>query len=404
MFNTAVLRMALLAIAANRMRSARTVLGVVIGVAAVVALISLGQGATAQVRGAVEGLGSNLLVITPGGVTPNGFIPPSQAPITLTEEEELAQAVPAVKAMAPAITRTLTLAAGSTSASLPVEATTPDIAGIANLHVAAGRFFTALEASEGAPVAVLGPMAAEDLFGRGNPAAAVGSTVTIEGMPFTVVGVLASLGQAGTTNLDQVVYIPIATGMAELFGNQPLTAIYASARSTEEMAAAQGEITAALAAIEQEPPGSAPLFTVTSQTQVLSTLNTITSTLTAFLGAIAGIALLVGGIGIMNIMLVSVTERTREIGVRKAVGARRSDILAQFILEAVLLSAAGGVLGVLVGTLITVLGGRLFGDAPLSGLGVVLSLGFSLLVGVVFGAYHAHRASRLMPMQALRHE
>ena len=405
MVSLVTLRMAIRALLANRMRSFLTVLGIIIGVAAVCALVALGQGATSSVESSVEGLGTNLLTISAGGETSTGFISPSAAPISLADEQTLAKDVPAVTAMAPAITTATTLAAGTESVTVPIEATTSAITKVRTLTAAEGSFFTNQQVASGDNVLVLGAQAADDLYGSTAPPDVVGTTVMVNGLPFTVEGVLASLGSSGATNEDDVAYMPITTAMTELTGSATLSTIYASAKSQSVMNLATEEITRVLNTLEDQPADATPEFTITSQTQVLSTLSSVTSTLTTLLGAIAAISLLVGGIGIMNIMLVSVTERTREIGVRKAVGARRADILSQFVLEAVMLSVAGGIIGVLLGTALTLVGSRVLGSsATPSAEADWLALGFSAIVGIVFGAYPALRASRLMPMQALRYE
>jgi putative ABC transport system permease protein len=406
MLDMATVRMALRALMANRLRSLLTMLGIVIGVAAVISLVAYGQGATASVESAVEGLGSNLLIISPGAASSSGFISATQSPITLQDEQFLARSVPAVKYMAPLVSTFGSFTYGANSVSLAIDGTTAQMARVnPALQPAAGVFLTAADVQYASSVVVLGSQAADDLFGTANPSVPVGATVSLNGIPFTVMGVLPSQGQGGGSSANDTVYMPISTVVDDVTGLTSLSSIYASAQSPSAMTMATAEIDRVLEAVQEQPAGASPDFTVTSQSQVLSTLSSVSSTLTTLLGAIAGISLLVGGIGIMNIMLVSVTERTREIGVRKAIGARRSDILAQFLLEAIFLSLAGGIIGVGLGYFTTVVGTSLLGTHGLpSGGATALALGFSVAVGVGFGIYPAIRASRLMPMQALRYE
>lgn len=398
------LRMAWRGLIANRLRALLTMLGVVIGVTAVIVLVSIGQAATARVLSTVQALGTNLLVVSPGASSPQGNIPASQAPLTLANAQALA-AVPSLRAVSPMLTRPVTAALNSQSLTVSVEGVGSSLAAIRNLSLAEGRFLLPEEVSTAAPDVVLGALTAEALFGSQTPAGAVGTVVTLDALPFTVVGILAPVGQAGQTNGNLVAMVPISTAQDDLFGPQPLTAIFASARSSSVMNLATGEMNAALRASQELSPAAPLDFTVSSQSQVLSALSQITGTLTLFLGSVAAVSLLVGGIGIMNIMLVAVTERTREIGVRKAVGATRANIMSQFVLEAMVLSMVGGAIGVGLGALLTVFGSRSLGlRASPSLSAALLAMAFSIAVGIVFGAYPAVRAARLMPMQALRHD
>ena len=405
MLDLTTVRMAWRSLAANRLRALLTMLGVVIGVTAVIVLVSVGQAASARVLATVRGLGTNLLVITPGASTPQGAIPAAQAPLTLADVQALTRNAPTLSQVSPMLTRPATASLDTQSLTVTLEGVGASLAGIRNLHLAEGSFLLPEEVSTAAPDVVLGALTAEALFGSETPPGAIGTQITIDSLPFTVVGVLAPIGQAGQTSGNTVALVPVSTAENDLFGPQPLTAIFASARSPGVMNLAIGEIDASLRASQELSP-TAPLdFTVSSQSQVLSALGQITGTLTLFLGSVAAVSLLVGGIGIMNIMLVAVTERTREIGVRKAVGATRANIMSQFVVEAMALSVLGGMIGTIIGASLTLFGSRALGLVARPSLSAaLLAMGFSTIVGLVFGAYPALRAASLMPMQALRYE
>ncbi|MBI3243567.1 MAG: ABC transporter permease [Chloroflexi bacterium] len=402
-------RIALRALTANKMRSALTMLGIIIGVGAVVALMAIGNGATASITGEVQGIGSNLLTIMPGVREAGPQAQTTTAFMYYSDYEVLAANLKNVDYVVPTFQGRATVTQNKESVSVNVNATTPDFAPARAYEVAYGRFLTEADRNSAARAAVLGSQTATDLFGSLNP---VGRTIKIDGVIFKVVGVLESKGASGFINEDEIIMVPLETGYEKLFGSTAavngklrLSTVTISASSPEAISDVTVQAERLLRREHRLKPADALDFSILSQSSILSTLTAITTTLTVFLGAIAGISLLVGGIGIMNIMLVSVTERTREIGLRKAVGAKRSVILLQFLVETLVLSLLGGVLGIGLGWGIAALveaANLIAATVTLDS--VLMAFSFSAAVGIFFGLYPAYRASRLRPIEALRYE
>jgi putative ABC transport system permease protein len=387
---------------ANRVRSILTTLGVVIGVAAIILLVSLGEGATAYITREMTGLGTNLLIITPGKTqTSGGFHPPLASTVRkLTYEDAVA-----LRRRGTLLTDAVPVVIGSgkvryqgASRDTSVIGVTPEFQRVRNLFVEIGQFVGEGDVEGRRRVVVLGRTVKRELFGEENP---LGQFVTLADSRYRVIGIMERKGMSLGFDIDDLVFIPVKSAQ-DLFDTDRLFEILASVRSPEEVDQAIRQTKDIL----MRRHGNREDFTVVSQGAILSSFTTILKILTAVLGGIAGISLLVGGIGIMNIMLVSVRERTREIGIRKAVGARRRDILGQFLLESVVLSSLGGGLGILVG-----IGGAkglsfFFTYLPthVSLWAVLMAVGFSAAVGVFFGVYPARRAATLDPIQALRYE
>ncbi len=408
------IKIAFRALRANKMRSALTILGIIIGVATVVALLSIGEGATASITSSIQSGGSNLLTISPGRqkVTPSfaSAGQSQQVSYLYYEDYELLQRAlgDKVSAIAPAYQSSYLVKFGDQSFSVSVSGVFGEHAQVRSFTVAEGRFISEGDNKSRARVAVLGDTVAKDLFGTLSP---LGKTISINGVKFEVVGLLDSKG-AAVGSPDDLLYIPLKTGYDKLFGDiashdgkKTLGTILISVAASNEMDATSAQTEYLLRRSHELKPSDEQDFSVLSQADTLATLNSVTKTLTIFLGAVAAISLLVGGIGIMNIMLVSVTERTKEIGLRKAVGATKNQILTQFLIETVTLSLLGGILGIFLGIGIAFFF-RMTGMIPsvITPDSILMAFFFALGIGVFFGLYPAFRAASLHPMVALRYE
>jgi putative ABC transport system permease protein len=399
---------ALRSLLANKLRAGLTMLGIIIGVAAVIALVAAGAGAQAQVAERFESLGSNLLVISPGFMSFRGVSRgASSQSLTVDDVEAIAALATSVSAVAPEYsTQSQQVVYYNKNTQTEVLGVTPEYQVVREWQIERGRFIESLDLANQAKVAVLGSTVAEELFGElVDP---LGKMVKISRQNYEVVGILASKGVGGFQNLDDQVLIPLTTAQIKFggAGNRSLRAINVQVASADQMDRAQAELTAILRARHGLVSSQSDDFMIQNQAQIVETVQETAGTFAVLLASIAAISLLVGGIGVMNIMMVSVTERTREIGIRKAVGARRSDILAQFLVEAMVLCLLGGLLGVLAGyggaqVITPLLGGSRAIVTPNS---VAMALGVSIGVGLFFGLYPAGRAAALKPIDALRYE
>jgi len=402
----------------NKMRSGLTVLGIVIGVAAVIAMLAVGNGAQASITGSISSIGTNLLFVFSGaadgppGGPGRGRSGNNDRPLTLADADAIADpfAAPSVEMVAPAIQGNGTLTFGGEKSTSTISGITPSYLTVRNLELAEGEFLNEEHLLGRMSVVVLGPETAKAIFGHAD--GVVGETIRIDGQPFRVIGVLVAKGGGAFGSEDNAAYIPFTTAQARLIkrdSRDEIDVLFVQATSAESVVQASEEISNILRQRHRTPIG-ADDFTVFTQQDFLKTFETITGVLTIFLGGIAGISLLVGGIGIMNIMLVSVTERTREIGLRKALGARKKDILLQFLTESSLLSLIGGIIGIMFGWLIAFAVGKVAtatgnNFTPIVGTdAIILSTSFSAIIGLFFGIYPASRAANLEPVEALRYE
>lgn len=395
-------------LSANKLRSALTILGIVIGVAAVIAMLSVGRGAQATITGSIQSIGTNLLFVFRGGSDDVR----NPKPLTLDDAEAIADHFqsPSVQAVAPVLSGNAKISYGGESTSISLFGVTPDYSQVRNEELSEGEFVNEAHMIGQASVVVLGPEVAEDLFGRTE--GVIGETVRIEGQPFRVIGVLMPKGGSAFGSQDDQAMVPLTTAQVRLLRRSTrdrVDLILVQAISPEGVNDASQEIAQVLRTRHQTELG-ADDFTIFTQQDFLSTASTITTVLTVFLGGIAAISLLVGGIGIMNIMLVSVTERTREIGLRKALGAHKADIMIQFLAESSVLSLIGGLIGIFLGWMISYAVGQVAqannaAIEPVIGMDVVLlATIFSTAVGLFFGLYPANRAASLEPVEALRYE
>jgi putative ABC transport system permease protein len=406
----------------NKMRSGLTVLGIVIGVAAVIAMLAVGNGAQATITGSINSIGTNLLFVFRGGREggpgggpgggPQTRSGNNDRPLTMADSNAIADPflAPNVAAVAPVVAGNATITYGGEKASTQISGVTATYQAVRNMQLSEGEFINQEHVLGRMSVVALGPDTADTLFGR--HVGVVGETVRIEGQPFRVIGILVAKGGGAMGSEDNSAYIPFTTAKARLLkrgASDQVDVIFVQATSAETVKQASEEISNILRQRHRTPIGQDD-FTVFSQEDALKTFQSIIGVFTVFLGGIAGISLLVGGIGIMNIMLVSVTERTREIGLRKALGARKRDILLQFLTESSLLSLLGGLIGIIFGWLIAFIVGKVaaaLGNdfTPIvGGDAILLSTSFSAAIGLFFGIYPASRAASLEPVEALRHE
>lgn len=403
------LRSALEAIRAHRLRSLLTMLGILIGIAAVMLTVGLGKGAQAQVQSQISKLGSNLLIVSPGSTTSSTGIRGgrgSASTLTTADATTLSDktVAPDIAHVAPVSSSSQSLIAGSTNWTTTVVGTTPDWLSVRARSVSQGRFFSADDLTNGSQVVVIGSTTSTNLFGLRNP---IGQTVTVNGTNLTVIGVLDTIGSSASTDEDDQAVIPLTTFASRISAasnRSSLSSLYLQATSQNALSAAYQEADAALLTVHGVTPTSAD-FTISSQQSLLTTATSTDRTLTVLLGGIAAISLLVGGLGVMNIMLVSVTERIREIGLRKALGATPGAIRSQFLTEASTLGFSGGLLGLVLGLVGAVILPHFIGQPVLiSPYAAVGAIAVSLLIGVVAGVYPATRAARLAPIDALRSE
>jgi putative ABC transport system permease protein len=398
-----LLRLALARLAVGRVRALLTMLGVVIGVASVIALVAVGQGASSGITDRLQSLGTNLLTVTPGATVTGGVRGAAGSATSLTTDDATAiKALPNIAAVAPELNAQQVIVAGGQNTTTSVIGTTADYPTVFAYTVWQGSFLTDPSDEQALRVAVLGATTADNLgLGAGD----VGSTILIKGLPFEVIGILQPKGGSGFANPDDQVLVPLSTARRYLVGGTSVRSIGVSVATPEAMDLASTEIESTLRSRHDLAASANDDFTIQNQAQLLDTVSSVTGTLTLLLAGIASISLIVGGIGIMNIMLVSVRERTREIGIRKAIGARRRDILAQFLVEALALSLLGGVMGAIAGTAVSLAidqaAGWKFSFNPST---LALALGFSAAVGVVFGVWPARQAAALDPIVALRYE
>jgi len=390
----------------NKMRTSLAVLGIVIGIGSVIALISIGQSSQKSVTSQIESLGSNLITVSPGSQS-SGMIRTSttRKTLTLADAEALEKAsLSAINSISPESSNRLQVIAGDNNTNTTIYGVKSTYSNIHNLKVNGGRFITDSDNNSSSHVAVLGPTVVEDLFGSSSYNC-IGETIRINGINFTIIGITVAKGSSGMTDSDDRIYVPLSTAMKQLFGVNYLSSIAIEAASSDVMVQAQNQIGYFLLARHKITDTTKADFSIRSSEEMLSTASSVTGTFTSLLSGVAAISLIVGGIGIMNIMLVTVTERTREIGLRKALGAKKKTIITQFLTESVILTFTGGILGIIVGVATSYgysqINSSTFTISPYS---VLLAFSVSVVIGIIFGWYPAKKAASLQPIEALRYE
>jgi len=398
-------KIALDALVSNKLRSILTMLGIIIGVGAVIAMVSIGMGVRDKVSNSIASLGSNLIIVTPGAASSSGVRQAAGTNITLTlkDAQAMAREVNGIGAVAPSVSKQYQLVAGNMNWNSSVQGTTPEYMEVRNLSVQAGSFITDDDVETRNRVAVIGATVASNLFDNTNP---IGQSIRINNAPFTIIGVLESKGQsAGGQDQDDTVIIPLTTAQERMMGITYVQTISVQAANSEVVDQVQEGITSLLRARHDITADKTDDFSVRNLASVMATAQETTGTITMLLGSIAAISLLVGGIGIMNIMMVSVTERTREIGIRKALGARYANILMQFLIEAVVIGVIGGAIGIVFGIGTSYAISSIAGwNTVITATPILVAFGFSVGIGLFFGLYPARKAALLNPIDALRYE
>lgn len=405
MFSESI-RIAFNSLITNKLRSILTMLGIIIGVAAVIAMVSIGMGVRDKVQNSIASLGSNLIMVTPGAASASSGVRQaagSNMTLTLKDAQAIAREVPGVGAVASSVGKQYVVIAGNQNWTTSVQGTTPEYMDVRNVAVQSGSFITNEDIDKRNRVAVIGATVAGNLFGNDNP---VGKNVRINNAPFKVIGVLESKGQSmGGQDQDDTIIVPITTAQERLMGITHVQTISVQAANADVIYDVQAGITALLRARHKIPSNKDDDFTVRNLLSLMETADETTKSITMLLGSIAAISLVVGGIGIMNIMLVSVTERTREIGIRKALGARYKDVLLQFLIEAVVIGIIGGTMGIVLGISTAYIISSVAGwNTVITFLPIFVAFSFSVAIGLFFGLYPARKAALLNPIDALRYE
>ena len=398
------------ALSANKVRTSLTMLGIIIGIASVIAMTAIGTGAQSSIQASIQSIGSNLILVMPGMQRTQGYQVSvgrgASKTLITADATAIAENISSVKAVAPDLSGRYQVTAKGTNTNTSVDGVTFEYPSVRNVELDSGDFISDENNKNIAKVAVLGPTARDDLFGTdADSSSVIGQVIRIKGIQFTVIGITKSKGGSGFGSQDDMIFIPLMSAQRYLAGSDYVSTISIQAENADSMTQIQSDVTDLLLSRHKITDSTAADFSVLNQADIVATASSVTGTFTMLLAAVAGISLVVGGIGIMNMMLTTVTERTREIGLRKAIGAKRKDINMQFLSEAIVLTFFGGAIGVALGWLVSFILSY-FGiiQAQVSTSSVLLAFGVSAAIGIVFGYYPARRASELNPIEALRYE